>query len=133
MNQPANQLRILKEQLIELKTVLGSFFIGTLRNILPYVNGIVMALKEVLKTIASLIGIDINLPDSMSFDIEFGEEPILLLDDVLSELDEERRAKLIVKCHNLQCIITTTDWEFKDLDAQIFTISGGKIYKNTPK
>ena len=74
MNQPANQLRILKEQLIELKTVLGSFFIGTLRNILPYVNGIVMALKEVLKMIASLMGIDINLPDSMSFDIEFGEE-----------------------------------------------------------
>ena len=74
MNQPANQLRILKEQLIELKTVLGSFFIGTLRNVLPYVNGIVMALKEVLKTIASLMGIDINLPDSMSFDIEFGEE-----------------------------------------------------------
>ena len=67
------------------------------------------------------------------FKAEFGEEPILLLDDVLSELDEERRAKLIAKCHNLQCIITTTDWEFKDLDAQIFTISGGKIYKNTPK
>ena len=88
MNQPANQLRILKEQLIELKTVLGSFFIGTLRNILPYVNGIVMALKEVLKTIASLIGIDINLPDSMSFDIEFGEEA----EDAAAGLDKATKS-----------------------------------------
>ena len=88
MNQPANQLRILKEQLIELKTVLGSFFIGTLRNVLPYVNGIVMALKEVLKTIASLIGIDINLPDSMSFDIEFGEEA----EDAAAGLDKATKS-----------------------------------------
>lgn len=88
MNQPANQLRILKEQLIELKTVLGSFFIGTLRNILPYVNGIVMALKEVLKTIASLMGIDINLPDSMSFDIEFGEEA----EDAAAGLDKATKS-----------------------------------------
>ena len=88
MNQPANQLRILKEQLIELKTVLGSFFIGTLRNVLPYVNGIVMALKEVLKTIASLMGIDINLPDSMSFDIEFGEEA----EDAAAGLDKATKS-----------------------------------------
>ena len=88
MNQPANQLRILKEQLIELKTVLGSFFIGTLRNVLPYVNGIVMALKEVLKTIASLMGIDINLPNSMSFDIEFGEEA----EDAAAGLDKATKS-----------------------------------------
>ena len=88
MNQPANQLRILKEQLIELKTVLGSFFIGTLRNILPYVNGIVMAIKEVLKTLASLMGIDINLPDSMSFDIEFGEEA----EDAAAGLDKATKS-----------------------------------------
>ena len=74
MNQPANQLRILKEQLIELKSVLGSFVFGTLRNILPYVNGVVMALKEILKTLASIMGIDVSFPETPTFDIEYGEE-----------------------------------------------------------
>lgn len=63
------------------------------------------------------------------FKEEFGEEPILLLDDVLSELDEERRIKLVEKCNNLQSIITTTDWEFNLKNTQIFNISNGKIAK----
>lgn len=39
-----------------------------------------------------------------------GEEPILLLDDVFSELDSTRRAKLIKFTSKAQTIITTTDF-----------------------
>lgn len=38
-----------------------------------------------------------------------GEEPILLLDDVFSELDSERRSKLLKFTAKAQTIITTTD------------------------
>ena len=75
MNQPANQLRILNEQLTELKSVLGSFVVGSLSKVLPVVNGIVMALKELLKTLASIMGIDMSFPDTYgTFDIELGDE-----------------------------------------------------------
>ena len=41
---------------------------------------------------------------------EVGEYPILLLDDVLSELDQERRSNLLKFIHKrVQTIITTTD------------------------
>ena len=43
---------------------------------------------------------------------EVGEYPILLLDDVLSELDQERRQNLLKFIHKrVQTIITTTDME----------------------
>ena len=43
---------------------------------------------------------------------EVGEYPILLLDDVLSELDQERRQNLLKFIHKrVQTIITTTDTE----------------------
>ena len=43
---------------------------------------------------------------------EVGEYPILLLDDVLSELDQERRQNLLKFIHKrVQTIITTTDKE----------------------
>ena len=49
---------------------------------------------------------------------EVGEYPILLLDDVLSELDQERRSNLIKFIHKrVQTIITTTDTtDTMDLD-----------------
>ena len=43
---------------------------------------------------------------------EVGEYPILLLDDVLSELDKERRQNLLNFIHKkIQTFITTTDLE----------------------
>jgi len=38
-----------------------------------------------------------------------GDKPIMLLDDVFSELDEERRTKLAKTISGIQAIITTTD------------------------
>ena len=60
IEQPANQLRIFKNQLAELKQVAGSFFMGIISNIMPYINGVVMALKEILKAIGSMFGIEFS-------------------------------------------------------------------------
>ncbi len=50
---------------------------------------------------------------------ETGERPILLLDDVMSELDQSRRAYLLSALDNIQqAIITTTDWKHCPLELQ---------------
>jgi len=56
IESPANQLRIFKNQLVEVQKWLGNIFYGTLGSILPYINGFTMALKEVIKTIAVMFG-----------------------------------------------------------------------------
>jgi len=62
---------------------------------------------------------------------EIGEEPVLLLDDVLSELDENRQRYLFKKIGNLQTFITCTDEKLvekiiKD-DIKYFNVKNGKL------
>ncbi|HAS91750.1 MAG TPA: DNA replication/repair protein RecF [Clostridiales bacterium] len=63
---------------------------------------------------------------------ETGEYPILLLDDVLSELDNKRKSYLIEHIKNIQTIITSTDEHelnilTKNFDKKMFYINEGKI------
>ena len=61
-----------------------------------------------------------------------GDLPVLLLDDVLSELDSTRRRYLLDNFSELQIIITSTDAveleEFDNLDKQIYCIENGNAY-----
>ncbi|WP_240662968.1 DNA replication/repair protein RecF [Acidilutibacter cellobiosedens] len=58
-------------------------------------------------------------------------KPVLLLDDVLSELDEDRRRYLIKSFSGLQTIITSADVirlkEIDNLDKKTFYIEKGKV------
>ena len=61
-----------------------------------------------------------------------GDYPILLLDDIFSELDIEKRNRLIKYIiDDVQTIITTTDLNMIDSslvkNAKIFNVSDGKI------
>lgn len=62
---------------------------------------------------------------------EIGEYPILLLDDVLSELDIDRRKSLVRTFKDIQTIITSTDdIEIEEIDSEsktVFTINNGRI------
>lgn len=53
---PANQLRILAQQVTLLSRTIGTTLINALGSVLPYINGFVMALRVVIETIASLLG-----------------------------------------------------------------------------
>ena len=57
------------------------------------------------------------------------EYPILLLDDILSELDINRRSYLSEKIKNKQVLITSTDCDLKadTEDTKLFCVNGGKI------
>jgi len=57
---------------------------------------------------------------------EYGEYPVLLLDDVLSELDLTRRQKLIQKIKDIQCILTCTEFGL-DLPCVKFEVENGTV------
>jgi len=62
---------------------------------------------------------------------ETGDYPILLLDDVLSELDEERQENLLKLCSKVQTIITTaTIPESKFKDYKLIEINNGRVISN---
>jgi DNA replication and repair protein RecF len=62
-----------------------------------------------------------------------GEAPIVLLDDILSEMDAVRRRKVLEKTTEYQqVLITTTDPElvqsFLGSRATYFQVSGGRVF-----
>ena len=58
IESPANQLKIFKQQLVEVRTAWGNLFIGIYADILPYANAILMVLKEIAKAIASVLNLE---------------------------------------------------------------------------
>jgi DNA replication and repair protein RecF len=67
---------------------------------------------------------------------EMGEEPVLLFDDVMSELDERRREYLAgYFLESTQAVITTTNLDYFDGEilerARVVRISGGAVSETT--
>jgi len=58
IESPANQLKIFKQQLVEVKAAIGNLFMGLYAEILPYANAILMVIKEIAKAIANFFGIE---------------------------------------------------------------------------
>lgn len=58
-----------------------------------------------------------------------GEYPVLLLDDVLSELDETRKVKLLEYVAKLQTILTCTSFPY-DIQCKKYIVSQGTIKNN---
>ncbi len=61
---------------------------------------------------------------------EINEYPILLLDDVLSELDENRQFRLLNMTNKYQTIITCTQIPKLDFNYNVINIKNGKIVNN---
>ena len=60
---------------------------------------------------------------------EIGEKPILLLDDFMSELDQNRRNHFLEKIKDTQVIITCTDKiDIENKNILIYNVKDGKVY-----
>ena len=81
--------------------------------------------------------LSLKLPEIKLIEEETGENAILLLDDVLSELDRERQNYLINSLEDTQVFITTTEIseEVEESlgDIKYFIIEEGKIIKEIDK
>lgn len=77
------------------------------------------------------IALALRLAEAARLRDETGEEPVLLLDDILSELDEERRATVFESVEADQCVITSTDADRFDAaflaSAAVFVVRAGEI------
>lgn len=74
------------------------------------------------------VALSMKISELEIFKDECGEYPILLLDDVLSELDQDRQQRLLWKIKNVQTIITATQYDpFMFQNANIIKIENGKI------
>lgn len=76
------------------------------------------------------VALSLKLAETETFYNRFGEYPILILDDVLSELDKKRQRKLISSVEHVQAIFTATGLDrtvFKDKPFKKFIIEKGKI------
>lgn len=71
--------------------------------------------------------LSIKLAETEIFNLFFKEYPILLLDDVFSELDEKRKEKLFKRTQKFQTLVTTTKFDMVDSNAKIIKIENGKI------
>lgn len=128
-----------KKFLEQLKTNVDKDLITGITSIGPHrddiqiqINGIdarVFASQGQQRTIV----LSIKLSEVEIIKMERGVYPVLLLDDVYSELDLDRRKYLTETFKDMQTIITSTDIinldELKELERSTFYINNGKIIK----
>ena len=73
----------------------------------------------------------LKLAELEFFHEETGEYPVLLLDDVMSELDRNRREKLLdfIRAKDIQTIVTATDEAYfpPEISADIYDVRNGTI------
>lgn len=84
IQSPANQLRMLQQNLSNLARMIGNIFLPVVAKALPYINGIVIAMQRLFQWIGKLLGIkmtNINtsmggMSDSISDLIDSGDDGI---------------------------------------------------------
>jgi hypothetical protein len=63
IQSPSNQIRLLQTNITNLGRTIGSFFMPILGKLLPFVNGLVIAIQRLFSWLANLMGIEIDLSD----------------------------------------------------------------------
>ena len=74
------------------------------------------------------VALSLKVAELRIFEKVTGEKPVLLLDDVLSELDQKRQDKLLAHIKDWQSIITATSFDARaNSEIKIFNVTGGKV------
>lgn len=60
INSPSNQLRLLQNNFKALSRTIGNMFLPVVAKVLPYVNGLVIAIRRLFEWTASMLGIDLK-------------------------------------------------------------------------
>lgn len=66
IQSPANQLRMLQQNFSNLARIIGNLFLPVVAKVLPYINGVVIALQRLFQWVGNLLGIKMtNINTSM--------------------------------------------------------------------
>lgn len=88
IESPSNQMRILNEQWARLTRSVGNVFMPLLSRILPYLNGIIMAMTEIINLIAGLFGFKI---EDFDYGVSSVADSVLDLEDGLEGASESAK------------------------------------------
>lgn len=121
------------EKIAERETMLGTTLLGPQKDDIEiHINGVN------LKTYGSqgqqrTAALSMKIAEVEIIRQDMGETPVLLLDDVLSELDQARQRFLLENIGETQTIITSTDRQFScgiPCDgARTFMVENGKVFQ----
>lgn len=92
IDSPANQLRILGQQWDLLSRSMGNTFLPIVTRIMPYLNGIVIALRMIITEVAALMGYE--LPDFTDTDIygAYSDDAIDGIEDTTDAINDATAA-----------------------------------------
>ena len=115
----ANQMRIFEEQTSRLSRAIGNVFLPIIKTVLPYLNGILMALVEITNFIAKLVGFNEEDFDfNTNNNIDSLNDLYDSIDGVSSGLDEAnenaKKLKLSLRSFDKLNNITTPTTSTKD-------------------
>lgn len=72
------------------------------------------------------VALSLKLAELEIIERQTGEKPILILDDVLSELDEKRKKRLLAFCKKTQTFLSCTDFNY-DVPHKTIVVDRGSI------
>lgn len=98
LNTPANQFRMLQQNIQSLSRTIGNLFLPIIQKVLPYINGFVITLQRAFQWIAGFVGIDIGSIVKSSTSGGTGLEALEDLEDETDDLadafaDADKEAK----------------------------------------
>lgn len=95
INQPANQVRLLQANFQNLSRTIGNLFLPVVAKILPYINGLAIALQRLFTYVGKKLGLDISGLTSSVGDSSFDMSELAdNTDDVAGGLDDaSKKAK----------------------------------------
>ena len=117
INSPSNQLRQLKNNFAEVGTVLGQLFIPMMNSLLPKINGLSLALKQLFVDIAGILGIQLSLDEFGSGYAESIDEDTEALEGLNQTMKETKKG--IREFDELKVIASGKDKTGADIGEQI--------------
>lgn len=80
------------------------------------------------------VALSMKLAETELFREESGEYPVLILDDVLSELDRSRRDALFSEIRKIQTFVTCTEYDGPTgRGISVYSVGGGKVVRRRKK
>ena len=93
INTPANMIRLFKNNLNQCSIVLGQLFIPALKKVLPYINAVTIALKNLLTEMAVFMGVELTSDDFGNGFIKLEEEVSEVEDGLDGALNSTKELK----------------------------------------
>lgn len=91
ISSPSNLIRQFKNNLAEAGMVLGQLFIPLMSSVMPVVNGVTIAIKRLLVSIAQLFGVKIDFESFGKSTVDIDDSIADSLDDVASSAEKAKK------------------------------------------